>query len=201
MIPLEEMWIREVDTIKVVADPRRLKILHLMAKPITVKALAAEFDLPPSKLYYHVKLLEKHHLIEVVDHNIESGIVEKVYQTAARQFRLVNPLLEGDRVPGEAAEALFSTMLEETHRDFIDALNQPDPKEGVPPRHPFLSKKKIRLNDKQLTYVYQKLVALIEEAQKFEPTQNNDAENNSNTYDLTVAFYKNPPAEKENGDE
>ncbi|MCA9981862.1 MAG: helix-turn-helix transcriptional regulator, partial [Anaerolineales bacterium] len=111
--PDPEKWIEDVETIKVMADQRRLTILRLMETPNTVNKIAAELHTAASKLYYHINLLEKHGLIHVVDHNIESGIVEKVYQVTARQFKLVNPLLRTD-LPDDTADALFANMLADT---------------------------------------------------------------------------------------
>lgn len=191
--PLAELWVEDVETIKVVADGRRLKILALMQEPTTVKAISAELDIPASKLYYHVNLLEKHNLIQVVDHNIDSGIVEKIYQVTARQFKIVNPLLRTD-LPDDAADAIFTNMLEETQRDFRQAYAARNKDEQVPPRHPFLSKKAFRLTDEQLTMLHGKLTALIEEVTALGVT---NAALDEPVYDLTLVFFKQKPEENE----
>ena len=77
--PLSEKWLHDVEAIKVYADPRRLEIVRLMQEPTTVKATSAALDIAPSKLYYHIKLLLEHEIIEEVGYNIDSGIVEKIY--------------------------------------------------------------------------------------------------------------------------
>lgn len=89
-----ELWLRNGEAVKVFADSLRLKILRLMERPTTVKAVANALQMPVTKLYYHVNLLAQHGLIQVVDQNLESGIVEKVYQLSARQFKLANPICE-----------------------------------------------------------------------------------------------------------
>ena len=185
--PIPEQWLRDVETIKVFADPLRLKIIRLMAEPTTVKAIADTLAIPAAKLYYHVNLLHKHELIQVVDQNLESGIVEKVYQVTARQFKLVNPLLAGAGFPAEAADAIFADMLQSSGEGLQRALAARDPSEATPPRHPFFSQKALRLTNEQLALVHSRIDALIKEVTAL-------AQDNATTadslYELTVVFYK-----------
>lgn len=92
-IPAEEFVVDNLDTLKVLADPLRIQILDLMRDPCTVKQVAKELDIPPTKLYYHIKLLDEHGLIVLVDTRIVSGIIEKHYQTAAHTVRVQRQLL------------------------------------------------------------------------------------------------------------
>ncbi len=181
--PKDEMWVKDVETIKVVADGRRLAILRLMQEPTTVKEISAELALSPSKLYYHVNMLEKHGLITVIDHNIDSGIVEKVYQVTARQLKLVNPLINPD-VSNETTDALFTPLLEETIADFRASLAESADSQQ-PPRYPFVSKKSVRLTDTQLTALHAKLDTLIQEV-----TAMGHEDSDGDAYDLTVVFAK-----------
>ena len=49
-----------------------MNLITAMQQPTTVKAIAADLNMPPSKLYYHVNMMEKHGLIRVVGMNLES---------------------------------------------------------------------------------------------------------------------------------
>lgn len=50
---------------------QRLRILGLLRRePRTLKQLVAELDLPTTRLYYHVNLLESHGLIRAVETRI-----------------------------------------------------------------------------------------------------------------------------------
>ncbi len=185
--PAPERWIHDVETIKVFADPLRLKIIRFMAQPTTVKAIADRVGLPAAKLYYHVNLLQKHELIQVVGHNLESGIVEKVYQVTAVQFKLVNPLIAGNDFPVEAADAIFTDMLQSATENFQRALATRDKREGTPPRHPFFSQKAARLTNDQLTTLHGRLDALIKEVTAL--AQANETTDEP-LYELNVVFYK-----------
>lgn len=185
--PSSEKWLHDIEAIKVYADQRRLKMIKLLRQPKTVKDLSQELQIEPSKLYYHINLLLKHELIQEVDFNIQSGIVEKVYQVTADHFKMVNPLINSD-VPLEAADALFTSMLDESAQRFRHALLSEGRDGESPPRHPFLSRKAVRLNEAQLTAVHQKLVQLIEEMTHL----SNETETSDNPqFELTVLFYKN----------
>lgn len=90
--PAPELIIDDLETLKVLADPLRLRILELLGKPRTVKQVAGELGIAATKLYYHVNLLEKQGLIRTVDTRIVSGIIEKHYQIAARSYRVKHGL-------------------------------------------------------------------------------------------------------------
>ena len=60
-------------TLKLMADPLRAKLLGLFAVPATIQELAAQLNVPVTRLYYHVHLLEEHGLIQVVDSHPTGG--------------------------------------------------------------------------------------------------------------------------------
>jgi DNA-binding transcriptional ArsR family regulator len=119
MSGLEPENIRVIDsleTLKVVADPLRLKILELLRRePQTVKQLAAAMDVPIKKLYYHINLLEEHALIRVTGTRIVSGIIEKQYQVTAYRLTVDRSLLSpASEVPGDSLDAFLSMILDHT---------------------------------------------------------------------------------------
>src|SRR3712207_1417060 len=82
--PKDIYFISDLETLKVVSDPLRLRILECFrGVPATVKDVAAALDMPPTRLYYHVNQLEERGLIHVVETRVVSGIIEKHYQTTA----------------------------------------------------------------------------------------------------------------------
>ncbi len=183
----EELMLRDIETIKVYADQRRMRILQLLQKPATVKAVAAALQIAPSKLYYHINLLLQHGLIQVVGQNLESGIVEKIYQVSARRYKLINPLLMGDAIPQDAAATILGSLIEDAHHGFLQAFANRDPSEATPPRHPFLSKKAFRLTNAQLSEFHTRLATLIQDVTALgEANQSLDEPE----YGLTVVFYR-----------
>jgi DNA-binding transcriptional ArsR family regulator len=89
----EEIRITDLETLKVISAPLRVQILERIGlaseagQLTTVKQLSEDLDIPPTKLYYHINLLEKHGLIQIADTKVVSGIIEKYYQIAAKHIR------------------------------------------------------------------------------------------------------------------
>ena len=131
--------------------------------------------------------LEAHGLIQVVGLNLDSGIVEKRYQAAARRFHIRNPILLGEELPAEDAIAIFETMFSEVQTGLAASLMDRDLSEPTPPRHPFASRKKFRLTDEQLTAYHARLDQLIQETEQL---SRQNGENVGEPFDLLVAFYK-----------
>ncbi len=116
--PADVFIIRDVETLKVVADPLRLRILEVLRRgPSTVKQLATVLEAPLKKLYYHVNLLEAHALIRVVGTRLVSGIIEKQYQAAAHRLSVDRALLSLTTAPEphqESLDAFLSVVLDHT---------------------------------------------------------------------------------------
>ena len=108
----EEIIITDPDTLKVIGDPLRLQILKSFKNPRTVKDVAEMLDIAQTKLYYHVNMLEKHNLIEVVETNVVSGIIEKKYRVSAARFGLDETLLSTVDDPDSEVDKLLSAVFD-----------------------------------------------------------------------------------------
>jgi DNA-binding transcriptional ArsR family regulator len=110
--PAETLDILDLETLKVMADERRMQIVDLLRRaPATVKEIAAALQVPPKSLYYHVNLMEQHGLIRVVDTRLVSGIVEKRYRATAYLFNFSEMRPADGSSPAQVAlDVLFSTL-------------------------------------------------------------------------------------------
>ena len=122
--PVEVFVVDDLDTLKVLADPLRLKIRELMYQPTTVKQVASELDMPPTKLYYHIDKLEKHKLIVLVDTRVVSGIIEKHYQVSAWHVRVAKHLLSSDEPSGEGLNIAVNTFFDTARDDLHNAVDK-----------------------------------------------------------------------------
>lgn len=90
--PVPVRMIFDVETMRVVADPLRARILATMAgRPSgswSVRELATALDVPQTRLYHHIELLVRHHLIRAVERRIVSRIVQTRYRIAASSIQL-----------------------------------------------------------------------------------------------------------------
>ena len=176
--PIEQLQISTLETLKVFSDPLRQQIIEaLLDGPKTVKQVATELDHSPTKLYYHVNLLEEHGLIRVTETRVVSGIIEKHYQAAARSFLIHRALLTPGRdSDDEAVDAAFDAMIEPIRADIHKGIRQ-----GVidmsddSPQH-----RKLRMwramsmmNEEQAEAFYARLEALIQEFNGFRDEEAN----------------------------
>lgn len=121
-VPAHEQTIDDVDTLKVLADPLRLRIRELLVQPSTVKQLAAELDIPATKLYYHVNLLEKHGLITVVDTRVASGAMERVYQVTAYRVQVAPHLLTGNAQDDDTLTRSIVSVFNNARQELLNGI-------------------------------------------------------------------------------
>ncbi|MDX1613159.1 MAG: helix-turn-helix domain-containing protein [Candidatus Promineifilaceae bacterium] len=186
--PDAEFIIRDPETLKVLGHALRLQLLKALKRPRTVKELGAALDLPPTKLYYHINLLEKHELIRVVATDVVSGIIEKQYQISARNYRVEDALLSP--VEGEInhLDVLLAAMFESTQADIrrsIDAglmriRGGHDLENGA------VVKYTLHLTAAQRALFLERLRALLDLVE--EATEGDDTD----PYGLTLAYYPLP---------
>jgi DNA-binding transcriptional ArsR family regulator len=165
-VPAESYLVSDLETLKVLADPLRLRIRELMGKPTTVKQVAAKLDLPATKLYYHINLLEKHGLIVLVDTRVVSGIIEKHYQVAAHNVRVAKHLLSPGTDPaGEGLSLTIGSFFESARNELLQSV-----KEGIVDwndegeRHKGLSLQTsiMTLNEQEAAQFYREVESLFE---------------------------------------
>ncbi|MEU9130150.1 helix-turn-helix domain-containing protein [Kitasatospora sp. NPDC048540] len=112
---VKEREVKDVQTLKALADPVRLAILNALYKrdpgALSVKEIATELGDTPTKLYRHIKQLEQADLIMVAETRLVSGIVESRYRTAQRSLRLSPEVFaSGSSERPEALAALLAAM-------------------------------------------------------------------------------------------
>lgn len=173
-VPDDLLVVDDLETLKVLADPLRLKIRELMVEATTVKQVAAKLEMPPTKLYYHTNLLEKHKLIVLVDTRIVSGIVEKHYQVSAHQVRVSKHLLSPNETDNEGLSLTLNTFFDSARDNLVQAIS-----DGVVElnddgeRHKGLSLHTgtLGLTDEQAAAFYAELKALVNRFQDLSEQQ------------------------------
>jgi len=103
----EVFTIEDVPTLKAVAEPQRMRVLMLLDEgDLTVKQMAAKLGVPPTRLYYHVRILEDHKLLRVASTRMVSGIEEKRYAATAKSWTISDDLL-GSPAVSDVLKAMF----------------------------------------------------------------------------------------------
>jgi DNA-binding transcriptional ArsR family regulator len=123
--PAQERIISDLDTLKVYFDTTRLRIMKAVGvRPCSVSELAGYLNVPFTRLYYHINLLEKHDLIRMVDvRSISGAAEEKYYRATARLYVIDRTLLTVGTPDGDAGlELLLSTVIDFTKADIIHSV-------------------------------------------------------------------------------
>jgi hypothetical protein len=126
--PRKELRISDLETLRVLADPLRLRILeafgHQDRRPLSVKEVARALEEPLTKLYYHVNLMEQHGLLVVASSRLVSGILEKRYLPAAERFEIDKGILgAGTLVAHEAMRSVVSSVFAAAQSDIEAAVH------------------------------------------------------------------------------
>jgi transcriptional regulator GlxA family with amidase domain len=182
-----EMTITDVEQLKVIGDPFRLRIVELMAedpeRAWAAKELAERLEVKQTKLYHHLALLEEHRFIRVAETRVVSGIVEKRYQATAHGYHVDHALLTGSgsqaAVSG-ALDAIFTKARHEILQAMASGAIPRDPNEpgrkrmGLWATHARLSPASVK-----------RVMRLVEQLAEVDTDQ--DAEGDE--YGLVVGFY------------
>ncbi|WP_336206660.1 ArsR/SmtB family transcription factor [Nonomuraea sp. LPB2021202275-12-8] len=67
-------------------DPMRSKLLAQLVEPGSATSLAAKVGLARQKVNYHLRTLEKHGLVELVEERRKGNVTERVMQATAASF-------------------------------------------------------------------------------------------------------------------
>lgn len=175
--------IDDSSTLQAFLHPLRQCIVSALDRPLSVAEVAAALGDTTTRLYYHVRLLERLGLIEVVDRRQVGSNQERLYQRAADRYEIASALT-GDAyrlssrgagvaqsLPGLAAE--FGDYLRRAERDLAQQFDN----EGRLPEgraFPFLSVAPGRLSDERADELGRRLQDLANEYFS-DPTTDDDA--------------------------
>ncbi|MFC4559241.1 ArsR family transcriptional regulator [Virgibacillus kekensis] len=106
-------YINELEQLKSLSDPLRVKILHLLIeKPYSGQQLSRYLNIPRSKVHYHLKSLEKNGLIYFVGEIQKGNMNEKIYEAVARSYIPNNDLLPSETETGESDRQMTLTSID-----------------------------------------------------------------------------------------
>ncbi|GAB3947230.1 ArsR/SmtB family transcription factor [Micromonospora vulcania] len=72
-------------------DPTRARLLAALAEPASATMLAARVGLPRQKINYHLRALEQHGLIELVEERRKGNVTERVMRATAASY-VISPV-------------------------------------------------------------------------------------------------------------
>ncbi|OKI50461.1 transcriptional regulator [Micromonospora sp. CB01531] len=93
-------------------DPMRARLLAALAEPASATMLAARVGLPRQKVNYHLRALEQHGLIELVEERRKGNVTERVMQATAASYVISPAALAAVRPnPSDAPDRLSARWL------------------------------------------------------------------------------------------
>lgn len=123
LFPADLKIIDSVETLRVVADPLRLRLLALLRRgPATAKELARGLGTPLKGLYYHLAILEEHDLIRVRATRVVSGIIEKQYAATAYRISVDRALFDPEPAEGQGLEVFLSFVLDHARAEILRSV-------------------------------------------------------------------------------
>ena len=176
--------------LKALAVPIRLEIIKQLAQPHTVKELATLLDWEATKLYYHVKQLEKNDLIQVVETRVVSGIIEKTYQARAQNYQLSSTLLAESEQADSEIDALLATIFNCTRQEIKQSVqaNLLKPQFDPAAENGLLWRSTLHLTQAQFEQFVKQVEVILEEMDN-ETAVNQDTAVATHPFGITVAFY------------
>jgi DNA-binding transcriptional ArsR family regulator len=183
----ESYTIRNLEQVKVLADPLRIRILEALCRERTTKQVAELLGEKPTKLYHHVDALERVGLIRLARTRQNRGTLEKYYLAVARSFRADSSLFREAGTGGPEADALrtmVSTVLENTTHELTELIAAGDAERALK-QEGLLSYVEILTTDEEIERLRADLAALLGRLQECSEPPPDEGRR----YRLTLAFY------------
>ena len=161
--------INDLETLKVLSDPLRIQILEILAqKPQTVNQIAEGLGLASSRLYYHIKMLESHNLIKVVETRLVNNMLERDYWLTAEEIEIDKDLLtfssdEGQENIVQVVRSYWEATLEDVMRTLQARQSHIASDQSADPQEMVMLKLQSRLSAKSYKVFIDKFNTLMEE--------------------------------------
>ena len=108
---LDVQVIEERDAAAVALDPFRSQVLAALAEPGSATTVAAALDEPRQKVNYHLRTLEDHGLVELVEERPRRGFTERVVVASAESYALSPSVLGENAVDPSHLDRLSTRYL------------------------------------------------------------------------------------------
>ena len=195
--PAPSLIITDLDAVKAIADPLRNQIIEVLSPaPMTVNQIAEKLGLAPSKLYYHVNLLEKHGFLKVVETTVQGNIIEKHYWITAYDYDIEKDLLNFNVTTTDGKQNvinMFLATLDTTREDFVRSIEARafslEHGAAPKPRNVVNHRAVCHVSDARIGEFQQRLKALFEEFNALEDPHASDGHPWAFTAVLYPSFY------------
>ncbi|HET6372853.1 MAG TPA: winged helix-turn-helix domain-containing protein [Candidatus Polarisedimenticolia bacterium] len=183
----ESLRLTNLDQMKALANPLRIRIMELFCQERTTKQVAGILKQPPTRLYHHVSALERVGLIRLARTQQRRGALEKYYLAVAKTFSADSRLFSSSATAEvkEATGDVAAQLLENTTADLRALIERGgEGLEGLK-QAGLLTYLEVRASPKELKAIRDKLMKVIKISSREAPK----AGAASSSYRLTIAFF------------
>jgi len=179
----EIYMLRELEQVKAMADPLRMRILNVLCHTsMTTKQVAEFLGENVNKLYHHIEALESVGLIKLVRTKQNRGTMEKYFQAVAEHFTLSPNLFDVQlktSTAKDATEVMISTALQDTLHEIKNGLS----KRHIKPKDKFFHRSRLHITKAQAAVLHAQLQTWLNACKAA------DNESGELAYGVTVGFY------------
>lgn len=122
MVQATTFEIDDVRVLEALNNPMRLKILYQLMESSTAREVAERLDVPVTRLYYHLNLMEDLGVVEVVETRKRGAMLERVYRTTATNFVPAQDLVEKAEDKDRVINAGVGVVLDGARLDAVAGL-------------------------------------------------------------------------------
>jgi hypothetical protein len=190
----ESQTLDDLEQIRVLAHPLRIRILEAFGEERTTKQVAGILGEKPTRLYHHVDLLERVGLIAPTRTRPNRGTVEKYYLAVARTFqadsRVFLPGRKGETKKSAAIRKMITTIFDTTSAELaaLACREGSDARETIA-EEAFVSFLEIRASPEKLNDVRRQLNELVRSLEAEGSATSSAAPESSPPHRLTLAYY------------
>lgn len=113
--------VADVDQVKAISNPTRLRILQVAREPVSARDMADQLEVPITRLYYHLDLLVGAGFLEVADVRKSGAQLERLYRRTADRFDPTTVFVDEMRTrPGGLA--LLASVIAEPVRLEVESV-------------------------------------------------------------------------------
>jgi hypothetical protein len=194
-VPQQEAYtVKDLDQMKVLADPLRIRILEGFCEERTTKQVADLLGEKATKLYHHVDALERVGLIALSRTRQNRGTIEKYYLAVARTFRADSRAFQpkGKRTKGKnaAIRQMISTIFDTTSAELASLAEQAEGAMKGIEEAGIVSFLEIRASKAQLEKLRDRLQEVVQSATAAtEGSPRSGEDSKQRRYRLTLAYY------------
>ena len=119
--------LEDIKEIRAFNDPYRQEILRqmfLLDKPSTSKEIAEAMNEPPSKVNYHLKVLESFNFVKIDHTKNINGIIAKFYVCEDNEFQIKLSKNRGNKVYENETLNMLAAMYDDSKNNYIKKLNK-----------------------------------------------------------------------------